>query len=82
MSKPIEFESAIQKAHKRLDDARMKWLETGTQQSLKRAVDALGNFYDVLKLPADERWPRCPDTLRILAPSEIAKNGQKRGRKD
>lgn len=81
MSEPVRFESNIEKAHKLLDDARMKWLETGSHFDLARAIHALSNFYEVLKFPSDQRVPRCPETLRMLAPSEIARNGQIRGRK-
>lgn len=81
MSDPVRFESAIDKAFKRVEAARMQYLQTGGFDALKRAVDALSNFHDVLKVPSDQRWPRDPETLRILTPSEIARNGQIRGRK-
>ena len=66
----VSFESAEEMAFRAYIQAREKALETGSRDDAQQARRLFAVYVET-GLPNGSRWPRDPQTLRVLTPSEI-----------
>jgi|GEM_PF-1784976 len=74
MSNVISFLSPIDRAFQEFREARERALMTGLREDADRAMKLFAVFLEA-GLPKEQRWPREPGTLRLLAPSELRGRG-------
>jgi hypothetical protein len=70
MSTIVHLKTPIDEAFDRFDVARMRAMMSGKREDVVYAARCFERLMD-LHLTPEKRWPRDPDTLRPLTPSEI-----------
>ncbi|WP_201829619.1 hypothetical protein [Microvirga zambiensis] len=70
MGQVVSLRTPIDEAYDRWVAARQKAAATAAMEDVRYAARCFERLMD-LHLSVEKRWPRDPDTLRMLTPSEI-----------